>query len=53
MERWAVVLHGLGCAVDTFELEGLRRADGSPVKDLNDCTDLLPEDRVEIEGLLT
>lgn len=53
MDRWAVLLHGLGCAVDTFELEGLRRADGSPVNDLNDCTDLLPEDRVEIEGLLT
>jgi hypothetical protein len=53
MDRWAVLLHGLGCAVDTFELEGLRRADGSPVKDLNDCTELLPEDQAEIEGLLT
>ncbi len=52
MERWGALLEGLGCVVDVFELEGLRRANGAPVKDLNDCTELLAEHRAEMEGLL-
>ena len=51
-ERWGAALDALGCAVDTFELEGLRRADGTPVKDLNDCTDLHPDDQNEMNALL-
>lgn len=42
-----------GCAeVDWFDLEGLRKADGSPIKDLNDCTDIHAEDADEMGGLL-
>jgi hypothetical protein len=52
MERWGAALEDLGCSVDVFELEGLRRSDGRPVKDLNDCTELHPETQGEIEGLL-
>ena len=52
IERWGTLLEKLGCAVDVFELGGLCRANGTPVKDLNDCTELLPEHRAEMEGLL-
>lgn len=41
-----------GCSVDWFDLEGLRKADGSQVKDLNDCTNLHPDDAAEMGGLL-
>ncbi|MEY5026008.1 MAG: zinc finger protein [Verrucomicrobiota bacterium] len=41
-----------GCSVDWFDLEGLRKADGSPIKDLNDCTAIHPEDAGELGGLL-
>jgi hypothetical protein len=51
-ERWGAALDAIGCAVDTFELGGLRRADGSPVKDLNDCTDLHPDEQREMNALL-
>ncbi|WP_395753947.1 CHC2 zinc finger domain-containing protein [Prosthecobacter sp.] len=40
---WAVQLHTAGCAVDTFDFSELRRTDGKPVKDLNDCTTGLDE----------
>jgi hypothetical protein len=51
-DRWGGLLDALGCPVDVFELEGLRCADGSPVKDLNDCTDLHPDHQSEIKALL-
>jgi hypothetical protein len=52
MEHWGTLLSGLDCEVDMFDLTGLRRADGQPVKDLNDCTALHPESHSELEGLL-
>jgi hypothetical protein len=36
----------------TFSLAGLRRRDGRPVKDLNDCTDIHPDDQSQLERLL-
>ena len=36
--QWASQLIGVDCQVDFFEFKELRRADGTPVKDLNDCT---------------
>jgi hypothetical protein len=51
-ERWGAALEDLGCSVDVFELHGLRRTDGCEVKDLNDCTELDPQDQGELEGLL-
>ena len=46
----------LGCELDfwTFresETKGFRKVDGSPVKDLNDCVDLAPEQLPQLEGL--
>jgi hypothetical protein len=47
--QWANHLAGLDCKVDFFVFDGLRKTDGSPVKDLNDCVELAPEltDRLE------
>ncbi|MFC5454702.1 CHC2 zinc finger domain-containing protein [Prosthecobacter fluviatilis] len=36
--QWARQLHAAGCTVDIYEFNGLQRTDGTPVKDLNDCT---------------
>ncbi len=52
MENWGAALEEIGCSVDVFQLEGLRRLDGRPVKDLNDCTELDSRDLGEIEALL-
>ena len=52
VEKWAAQLEALGCQVDAFDFSGLRRADGSAVKDLNDCTGLHPDDLGELEDLL-
>jgi len=41
--RWSGQLALVGCVVDGFNFSGLIRADGEPVKDLNDCTQLSPE----------
>jgi hypothetical protein len=49
--HWARVLSEAGCAVGLFDLDGLRKKDGSRVKDLNDCTDLDDADRDGLEGL--
>ncbi len=51
-ERWAAQLAGVGAEVDCADFTGLRKADGSPVKDLNDCTSIHPDDAKELEGLL-
>jgi CHC2 zinc finger len=47
--QWANHLAGLDCKVDFFVFNGLRKTDGSPIKDLNDCVELAPElaDRLE------
>ena len=51
-ERWVAQLHAVGARVDIFDFTGLRKADGSPVKDLNDCTQIHPDDAAQLEGLL-
>jgi len=42
--QWATQLIGVDCEVDFFDFKELRRADGTPVKDLNDCTTGLDEE---------
>ena len=50
--RWAAQLEAVGADVDCFSFAGLRKAGGSPVGDLNDATQIHPEDAHELEGLL-
>ncbi len=42
--QWAAQLHQVGCEVDLFNFAELQRTDGTPIKDLNDCTTDLDED---------
>lgn len=42
--QWAAQLDGVGCVVDIYEFNDLHRTDGTPVKDLNDCTTGLDEE---------
>ena len=49
--RWSRELSELGAEVDAFSLEGLRLAGGGPVKDLNDCCLIDPDDADQLEGL--
>jgi hypothetical protein len=51
-ERWTRQLETVGAEVDAFSFAGLRKADGSPVGDLNDCTTIEPAQAFELEGLL-
>ena len=51
-ERWTAQLEAVGATVDAFNFNGLRKADGSPIGDLNDTTQTHPEDELELEGLL-
>lgn len=51
-ERWTGQLEAVGATVDAFDFKGLRKADGSPVNDLNDATQIHPDDELELEGLL-
>ncbi len=50
--KWAAQLEPIGCTCDAFDFAGLRRADGAPVKDLNDAARLSAEDASALEGLL-
>lgn len=50
--KWAAQFADAGAHVDAFSFADLRKADGSPVKDLNDCTSIHPDDAHELEGLL-
>lgn len=43
-ERWARQLGGVSAKVDAFRLAGLRRGDRRPVTDLNDLTQIHPDD---------
>lgn len=52
VERWAEQLGAIGCALDGFSFEGLRKRDGSPVKDLNDCNAIHPEDAGKLADVL-
>jgi hypothetical protein len=49
---WAWQFEEAGCTVEIFDLRGLTKVDGSPVKDLNDLIELDPLQRAEIEGML-
>jgi hypothetical protein len=48
---WARQLEALGCEADLFRLDGLKRADGSPIKDLNDCVEITPSQAHELGEL--
>jgi hypothetical protein len=50
--RWAAQLATVGAIVDCADFTGLRKADGSPVADLNDATQIHPEDAHELSNLL-
>jgi hypothetical protein len=50
--RWAAQLATVGAIVDCADFSGLRKADGSPIKDLNDCTSIHPADAHELFNLL-
>jgi hypothetical protein len=51
-EVWTRQLEAVGAEVDAADFTGLRKVDGSPVKDLNDLTSIHPDDAKEVEGLL-
>ncbi|HPA18247.1 MAG TPA: hypothetical protein PLU30_10905 [Verrucomicrobiae bacterium] len=42
--RWCGQLREVGCGVDAFSLDGLRKLDGTPVCDLNDLLLIHPDD---------
>jgi hypothetical protein len=48
---WARQLEALGCEVDLFRLDNLEKADGSPIKDLNDAIEIAPDQVHELEEL--
>lgn len=48
---WAGHLQNLNCHVSLFRLEGLSKADGTQVNDLNDLVELHPTLTNEIEGI--
>lgn len=50
-QLWASELTRVGCQVDGYSLEGLRKRDGSPLGDLNDATDIFAEDAVQLKDL--
>jgi hypothetical protein len=52
-ERWTQELVRAGCHGDVVSLQGLRKKDGSPLKDLNDATELHPGDADEFAQLLS
>lgn len=51
--RWREELEPYASEIDVFSFDGLRREDGSLVKDLNDCTSIRSEDAAELEGMLS
>jgi hypothetical protein len=52
-KKWGAQFEKAGASVDgAFDFSGLRKADGAAVKDLNDCTQIHPDDAAELEGLL-
>jgi hypothetical protein len=44
VERWAAQLTNAGADIDAFNFVGLRKVDGSPLKDLNDATSVCAHD---------
>ena len=51
-QKWAAQLHCAGCQVDFFEFDNLTRRDGCQVKDLNDATEISPEQESELSDIL-
>ncbi len=51
-QKWAEQLASVGADVDAADFSGLLMADGSPVKDLNDCTRLDPKQTSELDTLI-
>lgn len=43
-ERWAQQLESVGADVDAFRFDGLHKTSGSPAEDLNDVTQIDPDD---------
>jgi hypothetical protein len=52
VSKWAAQIAATGATMDAFSFAGLRKQDGSPVKDLNDCTRIHPDDASALEVLL-
>jgi hypothetical protein len=50
--NWKHQLDTVGAHVDAADFTGLLMADGSPVKDLNDCSRLDPKQNHELEDLI-
>lgn len=50
-ERWALQLSSVGAVVDAFRISGLRMRNGGPAKDLNDLTQVHPDDFEEHRAL--
>jgi hypothetical protein len=50
--KWAEQLASVNAIVDAVDFAGLLMVDGSPVKDLNDCTRLRLEDQPQLEDLI-
>ena len=50
--RWRNQLATLRCTVDAVDFSGLRKKDGSPLNDLNDCTQVHPDDAGQLQELL-
>jgi len=51
-QKWAAQLSSVGATVDAADFTGLLMADGSPVKDMNDCTRLDPKQTNELDTLI-
>lgn len=50
--KWVAQLASAGATVDVADFTGLLMADGQPVKDLNHCNRLRPEDQPQLEDLI-
>jgi hypothetical protein len=44
-------LEAINCEVDAFTFKGLRKRNGEKIKDLNDCTEIAPEQLNKLEEL--
>ena len=51
-QNWAAQLETVGAIVDAADFAGLLMANGSPVKDLNDCTRLDPKQTDQLDNLI-
>ena len=51
-QKWAEQLASVRATVDAADFTGLLMADGSPVKDLNDCTRLDPKQTDQLDNLI-